>query len=158
MLSLPSCLSLVLSFSSNNTRPGKPDAGWKNVTLVSPHHNPVTRSKPHRHLHELGNHAACLQVINSVSRTGIGLLCSRPQTLERSPSAVQATRRDVPPIHSRCIENPSHSDHHFPFPWECASRAVHAPFGPTIPHVLRRCDVSRDLEGRDLAKQPTRGF
>jgi hypothetical protein len=33
----PLCLSSVPSFSSNNSRPGNPDAAWKNVTLVLPH-------------------------------------------------------------------------------------------------------------------------
>jgi hypothetical protein len=110
--------------------------------------NPVTRSRPHRHLHELSNHVGCLQVINSVPVTGIGLLCSWPQTLERSPSAVQATRDDVPPIHNRCIENPSHQT--ITFPSHGNAHLEQFMYHSGLLYSLY-CDVSRDLEEHDLA-------
>lgn len=67
-------------------------------------------------------------------------------------SAVQATR-DVIPIHSCCIEKPSHSVHQFPWENRISSSSCN------IRAYFTLCwDVSRDLEGRDLVKRPTLVF
>lgn len=152
-----SCLSSVPSFPSNNTSSGKPDAWWQNVTLS--HHITIS-------LHDRGR-AVGIYMTEEPCRIPAGDQLCFPyrhraamrlaQSVGTNPfrSGSHPRRRVTISVHSCCIEDPSHTGHPSAFPWESTSGAVHAPFGPTILYV---CDVSRDLEGRDLVKRPTLCF
>lgn len=127
------CLSSVPSFPSNNTRPGRPDAGWKNVTLSY-----------HRAISSHDRDPIGIYMIEKPCRMPAGdqLCFPHRDEMRLAPnvgtihSAVRVSGDVLPvPVAASKIRRIQSISQ---FPWECASRAVHAPFGPTVSYLLRR--------------------